>query len=246
MESILDIFIGPDISPEYQSPYKIFMSQTFVKQTQYKPLPLDNDDLRILLGQNPRPHIVYACPGGHLHSADACGVPTQVTTCGINDCDLLVGGIHHMIVPGSYIVYHDGYDLAKIWYGNFPIFSYEQYKRIRSQANVARIQMIPPEDELPLLPPVADTNIARRIVNADIVAQDVNAECQICGDAINRNDANAYILPQCGHLMHQECVEAARGGNLEWINDRDGVPIPDEDLRARRCPVCNINFKFGK
>jgi hypothetical protein len=25
----------------------------------------------------------------------------------------------------------------------------------------------------------------------------------------------------------------------------DGVAIPDEDLRARKCPVCNINFKFG-
>ena len=117
---------------------------------------------------------------------------------------------------------------------------------MRSQANSARRQMIPPVPQLALLPQVADTNIARRIVDADIVAQDVNAVCDICGDDINRNDANAYILPECGHLMHQECVEGARGGNLAWINHRDGIPIPDEDLRARKCPVCNINFKFGK
>jgi hypothetical protein len=83
---LLEIFIGPDISIDHQSPYKIRMSQAFVKQTQYKPIPRDNDDLRILLNQNPRPHVVYACPTGHLHSADACGVPTQVATCGINGC----------------------------------------------------------------------------------------------------------------------------------------------------------------
>ena len=222
------------------------MTQNFVKQTQYKPLPIDNDNLRILLEENPKPHVVYACPVGHLHSANACGVPTQVATCGIEDCNLLVGGLHHMLVPGSYIVYHDGYQDARIWYGNFPIFSYDQYRRMRSQANSARRQMIPPVPQLALLPQVADTNIARRIVDADIVAQDVNAVCDICGDDINRNDANAYILPECGHLMHQECVEGARGGNLAWINHRDGIPIPDEDLRARKCPVCNINFKFGK
>jgi len=244
LDNILERFIGTDISIDHQAPYKIFMSQAFVKQTQYKPLPRDNDDLRILLSEKRKPHIVYSCPVGHLHSAGDCGVPTQVAICGIDGCELLVGGLHHMLVPGSYIVYHDGYEYAKIWYGNFPIFSYDQYKRIRLQANVARRQI--GEPELALLPPLPDTNIARRIVNADIIAQDVNAECQICGDEINRNDENAYILPQCGHLMHQECVEAARGGNLAWINDRDGVPIPEDDLRARRCPVCNINFKFGK
>jgi predicted RNA-binding Zn-ribbon protein involved in translation (DUF1610 family) len=106
--------------------------------------------------------------------------------------------------------------------------------------------MIPLEPELALLPPVADTNIARKIVDADIVAENVNAECKICGDPINRNDANAYILPECGHLMCKDCVETARGGNLAWINDKDGVAIPDEDLRARKCPVCDINFKFGR
>ena len=240
---ILQTFIGPEASPEYQSPYKIYMSQAFVKQTQYKPLPIDNDNLRILLEENPKPHVVYACPVGHLHSAGNCGVPTEVATCGIEECNLLVGGLAHMIVPGSYIAYHDGYQYAKIWYGNFPVFSYDQYKRIRSQANTARREI--GEPDLPLLPPVVDTNIARRIVNADIVAQDVNAECGICMEPINRNDANAYFLPECGHLMHQDCVEGARGGNLAWINDRDGVPIPEDDLRARRCPVCNINFKFG-
>ena len=243
---IIDRFFGPDISPEYQSPYKIYMTQAFVKQTQYKPLPVDNDDLRILLAENPRPHVVYACPAGHLHSANNCGVPMQVSTCGIEGCDKLVGGLAHMLVPGSYVVYHDGYEPAKVWYGNFPIFGYDQYRRIRAQANVAKLQMIPPEPELALLPPVVDTNIARRIVDADIVAEDVNVECQICGDAINRNDENAYILPQCGHLMCKDCVEGARGGNLAWINDKDGVPISDEDLRARKCPVCNINFKFGR
>ena len=93
---------------------------------------------------------------------------------------------------------------------------------------------------------MANNIIARRVVNADIVAEDVNAECGICGDAINRNDANTYILPACGHLMCKDCVEGARGGNLAWINDKDGVAIPDDDLRARKCPVCNINFKFGR
>jgi len=242
-ENIIDKFIGPDESPEYPAPYHIYMSQEFVKQTQYKPLPLDNDDLNLQLTLEPKPHIVYSCPDGHLHSADGCGVPTEVFICGINDCKLIVGGKHHLIVPGNYVVYHDGYLSAKIWFGEFPIGSYDMYKKIRTQANKARRDI--GEPELPLLPPI-DSNTARKVKADDIVAQDVNVECLICGESINKYDANAYLLPACGHLMHEECVEGARGGNLAWIDDKDGIAIPEQDLLARKCPVCKINFKFGK
>jgi Leucine-rich repeat (LRR) protein len=242
-ENIIDKFIGPDESPEYPAPYQIYMSQEFVKQTQYKPLPLDNDDLNLQLTLEPKPHIVYACPDGHLHSADGCGVPTEVFICGINDCKLIVGGKHHLIVPGNYVVYHDGYLSAKIWFGEFPIGSYDMYKKIRTQSNKARRDI--GEPELPLLPPI-ESNTARKVKPDDIVAQDVNVECLICGDPINKDDANAYLLPACGHLMHEECVKGARGDNLAWIDDRDGIAIPEQDLLDRKCPVCGINFKFGK
>jgi len=240
----LNKFIGTNINNlTYHPPYTIYMSQNFVKQTQYKSLPLYNYDLRIILSQKIKPHIVYSCPDGHLHTADGCGVPIDVYTCGINDCQLIVGGKHHMIVPGNYVVYHDGYEYSDIRYGEFPIGSYDIYKKIRTQANKARRDI--GEPELPLLPPI-EPNIARKVEPDDIVTQDVNVECLICGDSINEYDANAYLLPSCGHLMHKECVEVARGGNLAWIDSMDGIPIPEQDLLARKCPVCNINFKFGK
>jgi hypothetical protein len=120
--------IGIDLGfGDPNAPYQIPMSKNFVKYTQYRKLPLNNDDLRILLSENPKPHVVYSCPLGHLHACAACGVPQEVAICGIDGCREYVGGKNHLLVPGNYIVYHDGYDYAKVWYGDFPAYTYSSY-----------------------------------------------------------------------------------------------------------------------
>jgi Leucine-rich repeat (LRR) protein len=252
ISSILDKFIGPEISPEYESPYKIEMTQNFVKQTQYKPLPLDNDELSIVLSLEPKPHIVYACPVGHLHSAKDCGIPTEIINCS-KDCKLLVGGTHHMLVPGSYIVYHDEYEYAKIWYGNFPIQSYRIYKRVLKQANKSRREIGEPE-----IIPIQQTQeekdneqlIIARPLKPDDAILDMylygNVECKICGEDIILGDDNIYILP-CGHLLHKEDVEGYREGNLDNIyEDVNGNDIADDIMGKRKCHVCEKQFAFGK
>ena len=103
------------------------MSKKFVQFTQYRPLYLDDGDLGIILQLVPRPHVVYACPVGHLHSADNCGIPTVLKVCS-DDCPFLTGGVHHFLAPGNYIVYHDNYEPAKVWYVNFPVYDYQSYE----------------------------------------------------------------------------------------------------------------------
>ena len=247
---ILNTFIGPDQSPEYPAPYQIYMSQDFVKKTQYKPLSLDDDDLRILLSENLKPHVVYACPDGHLHSAGDCGIPTQISLCGINGCKLFVGGLHHMLVPGSYIVYHDEYKYAKIWYGNFPVESYRIYKRLLDQTNKSRQKI--GKSELIIQPQTDEDNliIARPLQEDDIISDlylHGNVECKVCGDDIILGEDNLYILPNCGHLLHRDDVEGYREGNLSNIYEyENGEDIADDKMGMRKCPECDKKFAFGK
>ena len=257
---ILNNFIGPDISPDYEALYHIPMSQEFVKQTQYKPLPLDNDDLRILLNEGvQKPHIVYACPVGHLHSAGECGVPTEISRCGFDGCKLFVGGLHHMLVPGSYIVYHDGYKYAKLWYGYFPVQSYRIYKRLVNQANTARRKMNPPEPDIILKPQTREEIDQERLIIARPLKDDDeildmylngNVMCNICGDDIKLGEDDLYILPNCGHLLHRDDVEGYREGNLNNIYEYEdgGEDIADAEMAKRTCPVagCGRRFAFGK
>jgi len=250
---IFNTFIGPDPSPEYPTPYHIFMSQDFVKKTQYKPLPFDNDDLRILLSENPKPHVVYACPDGHLHSAGDCGIPTQISLCGINGCKLFVGGLHHMLVPGSYIVYHDEYKYAKIWYGNFPVESYRIYKRLVNQTNKSRRE-IGKSDIIIQAQSQEEINkeqlmIARPLEEDDVILDMYlhgNVVCKVCGDDINIGE-ELYILPSCGHLLHKDDVEGYREGNILNIYEyQDGEDIADDKMGMRKCPECAKQFAFGK
>ena len=267
---ILDRFFATGETPAgNEAPYKIYMSREFVRQTQYKPLPLDNDDLRIVLTQGvarpgvpgrPRPHVVYACPVGHLHSAGDCGVPMEISKCGFDGCKLFVGGLHHMLVPGSYIVYHDGYEYAKVWYGNFPVQSYRIYKRLVNQANTARRQMNPPEPDIILQPQTQQEIAQERLIVArplrpednilDMYRQRQAVECNICGDEINLQEDNLYILPDCGHLIHRDDVEGYREGNLNNIYEYEdgGEDIADAEMAKRKCPVqdCGRRFAFGK
>ncbi len=251
---IFNTFIGPAPSPEYPAPYQIFMSQDFVKKTQYKPLPFDNDDLRILLSENPKPHVVYACPDGHLHSAGDCGIPTQISLCGINGCKLFVGGLHHMLVPGSYIVYHDEYKYATLWYGNFPVESYRIYKRLLDQTNKSRREI--GKSEIIIQAQTQEEinkeqlMIARPLQEDDVISDlylHGNVECKVCGDDIILGEDNLYILPNCGHLLHRDDIKGYRENNLRNIYEyEDGEDIADDKMGLRKCPICSKQFAFGK
>ena len=247
---IFNTFIGPAQSPKYPAPYQIFMSQDFVKKTQYKPLPFDNDDLRILLSENPKPHVVYACPDGHLHSAGDCGIPTQISVCGFDGCKLFVGGLHHMLVPGSYIVYHDGYKYATLWYGNFPVKSYPIYEKLVNQFNKTRIQ-IGKSEIVPHPKNEEEIQVARPLQEDDDILDMYlhgNVECEICAYDIILGEDNLYILPSCGHLLHKDDVEGHREGNLNniYVYEEGGEDIADSIMAMRKCPVCQEKFAFGK
>ena len=248
---IMDQFIGHDENfMRYDIPYHIEMSEEFVKQTQYKPLPLDNADLQLLLSLEPKPHIVYSCPDGHLRVAESCGIPTEITQCKWNGCKLFIGGVHHVLVPGSYIVYHDGYEFAKVWYGSFPVQSYGIYLRLVEQANKARSEMDPPEPEI-IPQPKNDLQVARPLQEDDDIIDMYlhgNVECGICYEDIRLGEDNLYILPSCGHLLHKDDVKGHREGNLNniYVYEEGGEDIADNIMAMRKCPVCQEKFAFGK
>jgi hypothetical protein len=214
------------------APYQIPMSKEFVQKTQYRPLPLNDEVLRVHLQTEPKPHVVFACPVGHLHSREDCGVPTELKVCGHDECPFLVGGVHHFLAPGNYIVYHDSYDNATVWHGNFPVFDYPTYKLLVRQYNIAAHRL-----DIPEIVPVAErgfTNIARL---SDIPVAE-GTECPMCGDELQVG--KTYVLPDCGHPICEECLARIRGGNLENINVGDA-----ENFQRRRCGVCSRRFRFG-
>jgi Leucine-rich repeat (LRR) protein len=215
------------------APYQIPMSKQFVQKTQYRKLPLNDEVLRIHLQTEPKPHVVFACPVGHLHSRADCGVPTELRVCNEGDnCPFIVGGIHHFLAPGNYIVYHDGYVHANVWYGNFPVFDYPTYELLVEQYNLAADKV-----NLPRIVPVAElgfTNVARL---SDIPVAE-GTECPMCGDELEVG--KTYVLPDCGHPICEECLSRIRGGNIANINVGDA-----ENFQRRRCGVCSQRFRFG-
>ena len=239
-EKILRFFFGNDISLSEdinrQAPYSIYLSQEFVKKTQYK--PSNDPTIKDLVeyeskNNNLKIHLVYACPQGHLTYATGCGVPTKITKC--IECDFYVGGVHHLVVPGSYIVYHDGYVDAHVWYGTFPIYSKQIYLKLVEQYNIAAQGVGLPEIEVI----DKDPAIARRIIeDRDEIRIPDDATCNACDEPLNRR--NDYYLPDCGHIICEECLRNARGGNLENINDPD-----DENMKFRQCVTCNKRYRFG-
>jgi hypothetical protein len=214
------------------APYQIPMPKQFVQNTQYKKLPLNDEVLQIHLQTEPKPHVVFACPVGHLHSRADCGVPTELRVCEVDNCPFIVGGTHHFLAPGNYVVYHDGYDHANVWYGNFPVFDYPAYELLVEQYNLAADKV-----DLPRIVPVAErgfTNIARL---SDIPVAE-GTECPMCGDELQVG--KTYVLPDCGHPICDGCLTMFRGGNLANINVGTA-----EDFQRRRCGICERRFRFG-
>jgi hypothetical protein len=218
---------------EPTAPYQIPMSKRFVQKTQYRKLPLDDEVLRVHLQTEPKPHVVFACPVGHLHSRENCGIPMELKVCNEGDnCPFIVGGTHHFLAPGNYVVYHDGYVHANVWYGNFPVFDYPAYELLVEQYNLAADKV-----DLPQIVPVAErgfTNIARL---SDIPVAE-GTECPMCGDELQVG--KTYVIPDCGHPICEVCLARIRGGNIANINVGTA-----ENFQRRRCGVCSQRFRFG-
>lgn len=239
-KKILDKFIGPNTGSTHDEySYQIPLSQEFVKKTQYSFSTPDKLKEYEVYGS----HIVFKCPVGHLHAPGECGVPTEIKTCNVDGCKYLVGGKYHYLVPGNCIVYHDGYEHAKLWYGNFPVNTYNAYLLMVKQYNMA-VDMYnkenPEKDQLEKITPEKSKNqpgIASKILQNFEIPED--AKCSICTDEV-KNDGTAYILPDCGHLIHEECLQNSRGGDLNNINDPN-----EENMNARKCGICNKQFRFG-
>jgi len=270
---ILNKLIGKKKSDDIYNDglYNIDMTEDFVKNTQYKPLSdISNEkkeEIRLIEedSENGVVHLIYACPDGHLHASNNCGIPVTISKCGYptnnnnGTCQHYVGGIYHMLVPGNYIVKHDGYQLGYIYYGKFPIYTYKMYKKILEQANNAaknwndKFKPLGKKDMLGNFQVFEniDDSITAKKYNPDDQNQvrrrsDNNFECFVCGDELVENgDDELYILP-CGHLIHKVCLATARGLNanedMDIIND-------EVDVSGRLCPhlSCNRNrFLFSQ
>ena len=234
-------FVGLDQGPEEpDAPYQILMNKEYVQKTQYRPVLIDDKQLQGHLDLDPKPNIVYSCPNGHYHSADNCGVPVTITKC--SDCDSIVGGWNHYLVPGNYIVYHNGYNSSYLWYGNFPVQSYARYLKLVEQYNISA-SLYP---DIDLIEPVDDkskNDIARHITEVDNIHITEDTVCSICGESpVNKDKKlvldDIYLLPDCGHVLCEECLTNARGGD---INDIYGV----DNFENRKCGICYKSFRFG-
>ena len=254
--------------------YSIYMSSEFVKYTQFKQfIQLDNDtrdNIRAIEESgNGDVHLIYACPDGHLHASNNCGVPTTISKCnypttdGGVSCQNYVGGLYHMLVPGNYIVKHDNYQLGYLYYGKFPVYTYKTYKQIYEQAKKAieKCNEIRLEDILEDLSPISEnkdgTITAKKYTVVGPQPRDDNNEmCFVCAEEFSKTDQGGYdasltgddelyILP-CDHLIHKGCLATARGLN-ENDFDPDNINV-EVDVSGRICPhtTCNQNrFLFG-
>jgi Leucine-rich repeat (LRR) protein len=236
-KDILSKFIGPDQGATYEEYlYKIYLSQEFVKKTQYR----ISSDEEIGAYKNYGSHIIFKCPVGHLHAPGECGVPTEVKQCNVEGCKYLIGGRHHYLAPGNYIVYHDGYEYAKIWYGDFPVGTYGAYLLLVEQYNMAAKKYNDQnQDKIDYIEPVEALNepgIASKTAENMEISED--SVCNICGDEV-KNDGTLYMLPDCGHLIHEECLVNARGGDLANVNDPN-----EQNMNDRKCGKCSRRFRF--
>ncbi len=263
--------IGQIRSPveNYGFSYSIPLSKEFVQLTQFKPLlsiDADTESQIKALSGNDEIHIIYACPDGHLHASNNCGIPTTISKCGFplsngTVCQHYVGGLYHMLVPGNYIVQHDGFRLGFVYYGNFPINSYKVYEKMydqyvkacknyeESQNDYVNYFLMIPEK----MPNKDETLTAKPFKKPDGTntmekREDNNEFCFVCSDPLNENDTDEkqlYILP-CGHLIHKECLANARGLQYNEFEDNN---INDEvDTSGRICPYTTCNrqhFLFG-
>ena len=279
-DSIIYRLIGSYYSDDIHNDglYSIYMSSEFVKYTQYKPYiqldPDTRDNIRVIEESgNGDVHLIYACPDGHLHASDNCGVPTTISKCnyptkedGVS-CPHYVGGLYHMLVPGNYIVKHDGYSPAALYYGYFPVYTYKIYDKMYEQAiNAIKKYNDSPSQFLDFR--IKDLSLKSENIDENITAKkytvessqprtDNNDVCFACTEIFSKTDQGGYstnvqgpnelyMLP-CGHLIHKECLATARGLNQDNLDDDNN--INDEiDVSGRVCPytTCNRNrFLFG-
>ena len=253
--------------------YSIYMSSEFVKYTQFKQyIQLDKDtkdNIRAIEESgNGDVHLIYACPDGHLHASNNCGVPTTISKCnypttdGVDSCQNYVGGLYHMLVPGNYIVKHDGYPSATLHYGYFPVYAYKTYEKMYEQAQnaIQKYNSSPSQfiiADLSLKSENRDGNItAKKYTTVEEPRLDNNVTCFVCAEEFSKTDDGKYdatvegnnelyILP-CNHLIHKGCLATARGLDE---NDFDPNNINVEvDVSGRICPhtTCNQKrFLFG-
>jgi hypothetical protein len=246
--------------------YHVPLTKFFVKHSQFKPLPWyginppegfkNNEELSKII-KSSNPGMIFACPRGHLHSADNCGIPTEVNVCGYpmdnnSNCELIIGGYQHILVPGNYAVYIKSVssNYHFIYYGNFPIRSnienlsdYDLYLKLLEQANVVNRGL-----GFPDIPTIAEKPVPAAIpLDKDIILRsDVNTECPIYGtpfDIIERKYVGnpedpgeyPYILLECGHLISKEGIYALRGNK------------PENEWPEVKCPIvkCGKYYKFG-
>ena len=240
---------------EEKTTYEIYLTADFVLKTQYRPRNIEDfvgeyEPYQKLINDKSI-RVIYSCPKGHLHDAIGCGIPVNISTCGTLDndgkqCECLIGGLKHMLVPGNYIVYHAGSPTAQnanINYGWFPIESYKTYESILNQANDAIDNYNENSNEIKKLEKITrqyDKPILQtaRLFDKDSDSFDItpDSECPICSDKLDyENDETLYILP-CNHLIHKDCLLLARGGDLNNLDDVDGI---------RKCGACNQHFNFG-
>ena len=237
---------------EEKTTYPIYLTADFVLKTQYRPRNIEDfvgeyEHYQKLINDKSI-RVIYSCPKGHLHDAIGCGIPVNISTCDTFDngeqCKCLIGGLKHMLVPGNYIVYHAGSPTAQnanINYGWFPIESYKTYESILNQANDA-IDKYNNSNEIKKLEKITrqyDKPIIQtaRWFNKDSDSFEItpDSNCPICSDELDVNDITLYILP-CRHLIHEDCLLLARGGDLNNLDDVDGI---------RKCGACNQHFNFG-
>lgn len=97
--------------------------------------------------------------------------------------------------------------------------------------------------EIDLIEPVdnkSKNDIARHITEVDNIHITEDTVCSICGESpVNKDKKlvldDIYLLPDCGHVLCEECLTNARGGN---INDIYGV----DNFENRKCYK---SFRFG-
>jgi len=236
---------------ENNTTYPIYLTADFVLKTQYRPRNIEDfvgeyEHYQKLINDKSI-RVIYSCPKGHLHDAIGCGIPVNISTCDTLDngeqCKCLIGGLKHMLVPGNYVVYHAGSPTAQnanINYGWFPIESYKTYELILNQANDAIDEYNKNYNEIKKLENITrqyykpSNQTARLFQEGDSFEK--TPDCPICNDTLDdKNDKKLYILP-CNHLIHEDCLLLARGGDMDNLDDADGI---------RKCGACNQHFNFG-
>ena len=113
---------------------------------------------------------------------------------------------------------------------------YKTYEDLVNQYNMAAQEFN--LQTINLLPKVV-IPAARRLDEDAARGIPEDSECGACTDVFEPNQA-VYILP-CNHLIHEECLVNARGGDIHNVNIGTA-----ENLANRKCAFDNTRFRFKK